>query len=455
MKGKTRYLLIGAGVVVLLLICLPFFVNVDSFRPMLEKALGQSLGREVKVGRLSLSLFSGSVGADDITIAEDPSFGAEPFVTAKSLRIGVEIMPLIFSRSLKVTDLRLDEPKIALRQDAAGRWNFSKLGGEAAPQAPGEKTEESAPLDLSVGMFLISDGSISISEAGGKKSRSFDRVNLELRDFSASSSFPFTFSTELPGGGRLELEGTAGPLPGKDVSQTSLQAEIRVGKAVARLDGTCDLAGGKAVLRMKLEGQGMPVDDLNDLLPAAGVKLPAGAALKGGTFSLNLSANGPMGRLVIAGPVKLADTKLKGFDLGGKLSVVGKMAGIPSDPDTTIQNASTDLRMGPDGVRLDHMNLNVPAIGQINGNGTVSPEKALNFKLRATLSGAGVAGKATQMVGMGAGGDNTLPFLVKGTAEHPQFLPDAAGVAEGAVKSAISGQGAAGALGGFFGKKKK
>ncbi len=454
MKAKTRYVLIGVGVVVLILICIPFFVNVDSFRPMLEQELGKSLGRDVKVGKLGLSLFSGSVKADDITIAEDPAFGAGPFVTAKSFRVGVDVLPLIFSHSLRVNDLRLDEPQIALRHDAAGNWNFSKLGGDAAPKAPEEKTGESAPLDLSVGRLAITDGTVTVGQVGDKKLRTFDRVNVELRDFSAGASFPFTFSAGLPGGGKLELEGTTGPLPGKDNTNTPLQAEFRVGKAVARLDGSLDTKGGKAVLHMKLAGEGMPVNDLNDLLPAAGVALPKGASLQGGTLSMNLAANGPMDRLVTTGSVKLADTKLTGFDLGQKLSVVGKLAGIPSDPDTTIQNASTNLRAAPDGVRLDRINLTVPAIGQINGNGTVSPEKALNFKMKATLSGAGVAGKATQMVGMAAG-DNTLPFLVKGTADHPQFLPDAAGMAEGAVKSAISGQGAAGALGGFFGKKKK
>ena len=456
MKAKTRYVLIGAGVVVLILICIPFLVNVDSFRPMLEQELGKSLGRDVKVGKLSLSIFSGSVGADDITIAEDPAFGAGPFVTAKSFRIGVDVMPLIFSHSLRVNDLRLDEPTIALRHDAAGKWNFSKLGGTAAPaKAPEKKTGEEAPLNLSVGRLAITDGTITVGQVGDKKLRTFDKVNLEMRDFSASSSFPFTLSAELPGGGRMELEGTTGPLPGKDNTKTPLQAEFRVGKAMARLDGSLDTTGGKAVLQMKLAGEGMPVNDLDKLLPAAGVTLPAGAALRGGTLSMNFAAIGPLDRLVTTGSVKLADTKLEGFDLGQKLSVVGKLAGIPSDPDTTIQNASTNVRMAPDGVRLDRINLNVPAIGEINGNGTVSPEKALNFKMQAALTGKGLAGKATQGIGLGTG-DNTLPFLVKGTAEHPQFLPDVAGMAEGEVKSIMSGQdGAAGALGGFFGKKKK
>jgi AsmA protein len=454
MKGKLRYLWIGIAVLVIVLICVPFFINVDSFRPTLEKELSRSLGREVKVGKLSLSLFSGSVVADDITIADDPAFSAAPFVTAKSFRVGVEIFPLIFSKVLHVTNLRLEEPKIALRHDAAGNWNFSKLGGAPASKAPEEKTGEEVPLDLSVGRLAITDGTITLSQVGDKKLRTFDKVNMELRDFSASSSFPFTFSSGLPGGGKLELEGTTGPLPSKGVTQTPLQAEFRVGKAVAHLDGSLNTSGGKAILQLKLVGEGMPVNDLNDLLPAAGVTLPAGASLKGGTLSMNLAANGPLDRLVTTGSVKLADTQLKGFDLGQKLSVVGKLAGIPSDPDTTIQNASTEVRVAPDGVRLDRINLNLPTIGQINGNGTVSPEKALNFKMQATLSGKGLAGKATQIVGLGTG-DNTLPFLVQGTAEHPQFLPDVAGMAEGEVKSIISGQGAAGALGGFFGKKKK
>jgi AsmA protein len=47
------------------------------------------------VGNLHLSLLSGSVAADDLSIADDPSFSQQPFIKAKDLKVGVELIPLI------------------------------------------------------------------------------------------------------------------------------------------------------------------------------------------------------------------------------------------------------------------------------------------------------------------------------------------------------------------------
>ena len=130
--------IVGIVVVILLLIAiaLPFLINVNSFRPKLESELTDALGREVKVGNLSLSILSGSVSAEDLSIADDPAYSKDPFIRAKSLKVGVEVMPLIFSKTLHVTDITLDQPEIALLRDASGKWNFSSLGNKSAKAAP-------------------------------------------------------------------------------------------------------------------------------------------------------------------------------------------------------------------------------------------------------------------------------------------------------------------------------
>ena len=96
----------------MLLIALPFLIDVNSFRPKIESEASSALGREVKLGDLSLSILSGSVGIEDIRIADDPAFSKSPFITAKSLKVGVELMPLIFSKQLNVTKIALNEPQI-------------------------------------------------------------------------------------------------------------------------------------------------------------------------------------------------------------------------------------------------------------------------------------------------------------------------------------------------------
>ncbi len=94
MKRTFKIVGIVVAVLIVILIALPFFIDVNSFRPKLEATASEAVGRQVKVGNLSLSILSGSVSADNISIAEDPAFGNTPFVTAKSLKVGVELMPL-------------------------------------------------------------------------------------------------------------------------------------------------------------------------------------------------------------------------------------------------------------------------------------------------------------------------------------------------------------------------
>ena len=87
------------------MIAVPFFIDANTFRPKLESELTDALGRQVKVGNLSLALWSGSVAADNISIADDPQFSKTPFVQAKSLKVGVELMPLIFSKTLNIREI--------------------------------------------------------------------------------------------------------------------------------------------------------------------------------------------------------------------------------------------------------------------------------------------------------------------------------------------------------------
>ena len=114
-----RLALIAGGIVGLLLVtalALPFLIDPNRFRPLLEEKLTQALGREVKLGDLKLSVLSGSVTAADLSIADNPTYSKAPFVQAKSLGVAVELWPLITSRQLHVTGLTIDHPSIALIQ---------------------------------------------------------------------------------------------------------------------------------------------------------------------------------------------------------------------------------------------------------------------------------------------------------------------------------------------------
>ena len=504
MKRPLKIVAVVIGVLLVIVIVIPFFIDANAFRPKLESEITDALGRQAKVGNLSLSVLSGGVTADNISIADDPAFSQSPFVQAKSLKVGVELIPLIFSKTLHVTELTLNQPEISLVHSKDGdKWNFSSLGNSSAPQA---KTATSAPSssgtpNLSVGKLKVSNGRLAVSRAGSSQQpRVYDKVDIEVTNFSLTSSFPFKMTASLPAGGSLKLDGNAGPIDANNAAHTPLQAkatvkqmnlaasgfidpaagisgiadfdgtvtsdgheaktsgtlkgeklqvvqkgspagkpvqlqysvahdlvkqtgtlthgEIAMGKAVAHLTGTYDAHGTVTTVNLKLEGQGLPVDDLEAMLPAVGVILPSGSQLKGGTLAVSFSSTGPVDKLVTSGTVRLENAALSGFNLGSKLSAISALSGkAPAQKDTTIQNFSANVRIAPEGTRADNISLIVPTLGNATGAGTVSPSNALDFKMKA---------------------DN-IPFLIQGTTSDPKFVPDVKGIAGGLLQNAISG----------------
>jgi AsmA protein len=225
MGKKLRILLIAIVVIVVLLVAVPFLIPVNNFRPTIEQTASDALGRKVSVGDLSLSLISGSITAKDLSVGDDPKFSPSPFLTAKSLRVGVEVFPLIFSKTLNVTGIAIDEPQVTLLRNPAGQWNYSSLG--ASSKSAPSKSSSSTP-DVSVQKLELKNGKIIVGTTNSQKRNTYDHVTVTASDVSMNTKFPLTVSAELPGGGQFKLDGNAGPLDKADTSLTPLDAKIHV-----------------------------------------------------------------------------------------------------------------------------------------------------------------------------------------------------------------------------------
>ena len=267
---------ICAGVLALLLVAvlsLPFLVSANRFKPMLESNLSAALGRPVTVGDLNLSILSGGVAASELAIADDPAFSQVPFLHAKSLKIGVELRPLIFSKKLIVTGLTIDRPEIKLLQNAEGNWNYASLGGKAAkataPADPAGNSQASS-MDVSAKLVRIVDGVFTVGGGARAKPMGLRDVNLEVRDFAANAAFPFSLSAKIDGGGTLKLDGTAGPIDQTDATLTPFSATLNLAgvdmaasglaagapiAGVASLSGKGSSANGKLTWNGKLSAE--------------------------------------------------------------------------------------------------------------------------------------------------------------------------------------------------------
>ena len=499
-KNWVRIAIGVVAVFILLLIVVPLFVNADTFRPTVENQLSALLGRRVAFDHLSFSLFGGKLVAQNITIADDPSFATTPFLKANKLNIGVEVAPLLFSRQVHITNFALESPAIQLIQNPAGKWNFSSIGGSAAKPASAQKPA-SIP-DLSVNQLNVSDGSVTVSSVPPSgKPFVYSGVNISVKQFSFAKSFPFDLSANLPAGGTLKLNGNAGPLAENDASDTPFKAGLEIrnldpvaaglidpangitmvddidaqiasngsiatssgkiraaklqlartgapasqpvnidyqlsddldaragkvtdiavhtGNVAAHINGTFRFAPQAVLLDLHLAAPNLPVDDLEQLLPVVGIKLPSGSQLHGGTLTANLAITGPATETTISGPVEIANTNLAGFDLGSKIQGINPFGGTSNG--TQIQSVKANINSSPHQTQINDIYGNAPQIGTATGSGTVSPTGALNFNLVAKLSSSSLVGSA---------------------------MNSAINTATNAVGNQVSG-----VLGGFFGKK--
>jgi len=516
-----KKMLVGAGIVaalaVILVVGAAAFLDVNQFRPALEQQLASAVGRKVTIGQIRLALLSGTVAVDNVAIADDPAFGEAPFVTAKSLRAGVELMPLIVSRTLHVESFTLEEPHVLLVRSAAGAWNFSTIGA-AASTSSGSGSSSNA-MGILVRRLAIDSGQITIATRGSKvPPRVYRNVSLEATNLSYTSEFPFRLRAKTPGDGAVTVDGKAGPIDAKDTAATPVhaqvdvkhldiaatgvvdptsglagmmdvaaalasdgrhaelkgtiraeklrlvpggqparvpielaydatydlnhqtgsvkQGDVKIARAVAHLTGTF-ATKDEMTVHMKLSGHQLPVPDLEAALPALGVMLPAGASIREGTLDADFAINGPVDRLVITGPLTMANTRVKDFDLGAKLASVASFAGVPKSADTIIETLHSDVRVAPDGIRADAMNLVVKSVGNLTGSGTIAPKGTMDFRMMGAI-----------------GSVRGVPFKIQGTMTNPVFVPDVGGAVTSMLKSPDSAVSAAKKLGGLFGKKK-
>jgi len=572
MSRTLRLILIVVGLLIVVVIAAPFLIPVNQFRPTIEEKASAALGRKVDLGNLSLSLFSGSLAADNLSIADDPKFNKSPFLTAKSIKVGVELMPLILSKELNITGITIDNPEVTLIRGSGGEWNYSSFGAASKSQGKQERPAQppgklpSAGNEFSVQKLALNNGRINIGSTSSSKRSVYDKVDLTASDVSLNSKFPVTLTASLPGGGNLKLEGTAGPLDQENTALTPVNAKLtinglnlaatgfldpsaglgglldlnaniasqnaearvsgaaklskalfvaggspastpvnvdfntkynlrknsgvlepstlKIGNAVGHLSGTYDVPADATVVHIRVEAQNMPARDLEAFLPALGINLPKGASLAAGTLSANLTASGPVDKLITTGTVGLYSAKLAGFDLGSKMSTISALTGLKTGQDLDIEKVASNVRMASDGIQADNFNAVVPALGTLVGGGTIDAKNSLDFKMAATLANSATfsssnggpvsgIGGILGAIGGGKGGckGTTIPFQIHGTTADPKFIPDVGGIAASLLKTQRGCAGAApgasqlqqlqenpnnpiDAIGGLFKKKK-
>jgi|GEM_PF-4428371 len=233
--SKKWWVILGlVALIVALIVAIPFFVNVDTYRGAIQTQLSKAINRNVQLNGLRLSVLPFAIESSDVRISDDPAFRRDDFVRIQSFRLHLAFWPLL-QRKIQVISLELVGPNVSLVKNAAGVWNFSTLGktSTSGGQVSSATVDPVANAGTSLNAFNISSLSLKngrvavLDQAHPSDTESYDILDLTASDISSTSAFPFSVTlsgTQVKA--PVHLEGEAGPLDANDFGNSPAKGTV-------------------------------------------------------------------------------------------------------------------------------------------------------------------------------------------------------------------------------------
>jgi AsmA protein len=226
---KWGVIAIGVFFVLLVatVIIVPRVVDVQKYKPQIEKMASKAIGRPLTLGgEIKLSLFPWvGVSLAEVKLGNPPGFTAKNMLTVKSFEFRVKLLPLL-AKDIQVKKMLLDEARLSLEKLKDGRENWEGIGQsdhKTVAQKKKQSSKESAtglPIkSLAIGEISITNGVLAWEDHGTGVKKEISAINLRVRDVSLDKPVHLVFSADVDGQ-PVSLKGKVGPLgnaPGKGI----------------------------------------------------------------------------------------------------------------------------------------------------------------------------------------------------------------------------------------------
>ena len=134
-RPQTRrklWLAVAAVALIATLVVAPPLVSINRYKSRITQLVSTALQRPVSLSSVELRILPqpGFV-LTDLTVAEDPSYGAEPVLHANTVVVSIRIWSL-WRGQLQISRISVDEASLNLVRTQDGRWNIDALFRTAA-----------------------------------------------------------------------------------------------------------------------------------------------------------------------------------------------------------------------------------------------------------------------------------------------------------------------------------
>jgi hypothetical protein len=236
----SKWLRIALGIfaVLVLLLVVPPLVSVSHFKGRITRLISQSLGRQVRLSSAEVHLLPWpGFDLNDLSVAEDPAYGAEPVLHANKVTASIRLLSLLRGR-IEIGKISVDEASLNLVRTAPGQWNLDPLFRNAAAQT-GDPPQTGAVRPVRFPSLEATDSRIDFKN--GVEKLPFSLVNADL-----------SLWQESPGEWRIRLRGqparTDVSLYLEDTGEVRMEASVRRASALREMPVHLDLDWRRAQL---------------------------------------------------------------------------------------------------------------------------------------------------------------------------------------------------------------
>lgn len=236
---KRIWIILSAVFVVLVVLLVPPLISIGRYKTQITHLISVSLSRPVHLSSVEWRLlpWPGFV-LDDLTVYEDPGYGAEPVLHANTVTASIRLLPLWRGR-LEIGTISVDEASLNVVRAPGGRWNLDPLFRTAAANAGQAADKPGAEHAVSLPYMEATDSRINFKN--GAEKLPFSLVNTD-----------FSFWQESPGDWRIRLRGqpvrTDLSLDDADTGEVRLEGQIHDAPALRQMPVHLDMDWREAQL---------------------------------------------------------------------------------------------------------------------------------------------------------------------------------------------------------------
>ncbi len=182
---------LAAIAVLVLVFVVPPLISVSAYKNQITQLIAQSLGRPVRLSSVQVKILPWpGFEISDLSVAEDPAYGAEPVLHANKVAASIRLLALLRGH-VEIGKISVDEASLNLVRAGPGHWNLDSIFRTAAAQtASTSSARRTAPLPY----LEATDSRINFKN--GVEKLPFSLVNADL-----------SLWQENPGEWRIRLRG--------------------------------------------------------------------------------------------------------------------------------------------------------------------------------------------------------------------------------------------------------